>query len=713
MGQRIKHCFQLVIVISLISADLTYARADVQSSEEDELLALYGNTEMIGIATGSLQPIAKAPAVASVITAAEIKASGATDLDHLLETVPGLHVSRSPLGYNPIYTFRGIHSSYNPQVLFLINGIPISSLFHGDRGLVWGGMPVNGIERVEIIRGPGSALYGADAFAGVINIITLSGSDIPQNEFGARFGSFNTKDAWAKIGFDWHDFSVGLVLEVHQSDGQNQLINSDQQSLLDMATGTDVSNAPGTVNLSRDNLDIRLDIVNGNWQFRSGFQQRRDWGNGAGVAEALDPENRWKSDRINLDLTYHNESFSDYWELQAQVSYFDTSIETENDMRIFPAGSDLSLIGLGGVYPDGLIGNPESFERHYRTNLTAIYSKWQQHRIRVGLGYTLSDLYEVKESKNFGLSPITGKLLPPGHPVVDVSDSPYVYMREGDRENIFAYLQDIWFLADDWELTTGLRFDHYSDFGSTTNPRVALVWTATQKLTTKMLYGKAFRTPSFAETNAINNPVLLGNPNLNPESISSYELAFNYNVSEQLKLDLNLFHYDWKDIIKFTPDENSNTKSAKNVGHQTGKGVEVEMEWRINEFWKARANYAWQDSVDEDSNHDVALVPATQAYMALDWLISTNISVYSQVNWILTRKREPDDTRSNIDDYALVDLVLHYRSTAGGWGADLMMRNITNTDVREPSSWSTPQASLPDDLPLVGRNVYAQFYVNF
>src|SRR3972149_7028667 len=80
-----------------------HAAAQSLMDEEAELALIYGDEEMISIATGKTQPIARAPAVASVITAADIKAMGATDLDQVLETVPGLHVSNSFKGYNPLY----------------------------------------------------------------------------------------------------------------------------------------------------------------------------------------------------------------------------------------------------------------------------------------------------------------------------------------------------------------------------------------------------------------------------------------------------------------------------------------------------------------------------------------------------------------------------------------------------------------------------------
>ena len=163
-------CLVLLWIILLVP--LVIADELGQDEFEEDLLDLYGDEVTISIATGTEQPISQAPAVASVITAREIAAIGAHDIDEVLATVPGLHVSRSTLGYNPIYTFRGIYTATNPQVLMLVNGISINNLFVGDRSQVWGGFPVESISRIEVIRGPGSALYGADAFSGVINIVT-------------------------------------------------------------------------------------------------------------------------------------------------------------------------------------------------------------------------------------------------------------------------------------------------------------------------------------------------------------------------------------------------------------------------------------------------------------------------------------------------------------------------------------------------------------
>jgi outer membrane receptor for ferrienterochelin and colicin len=232
------------------------AFAESSLNSDVDFAGFYGDEDYVSIATGTTQPIAKAPAVASVITASQIRAMGARDIDQVLESVPGLHISLNAI-YNPEYLFRGISSDFNPQVLMLINGIPITNLFQGDRNLVWGGMPVEAISRIEVIRGPGSALYGADAFAGVINIVTKTPGEVKQNSAGVRVGSFDTTDVWFTAAGEKGELAYMGSVEFTQSDGSDAHINSDAQSLLDFITGTAVSNAPGSVNLSSENVQGR------------------------------------------------------------------------------------------------------------------------------------------------------------------------------------------------------------------------------------------------------------------------------------------------------------------------------------------------------------------------------------------------------------------------------------------------------------------------
>src|ERR1019366_3366738 len=309
-----------VMLLALVNTVTVHAapqsdKVDLAQSEDEELALAYGDKSFATIATGTRQPIARAPSVATVVTAEDIAAIGAADLDEVLETVPGVHVSRSPLGYNPIYTIRGISTQYNPEVLMLVNGIPITSVYTGSRSIIWAGMPLENIARIEVIRGPGSALYGADAFSGVINIITKTAADINGTQLGLRAGSFNSHDAWVQHGGTWGKFDVAAYLRAGHTDGQRQIIAADALS------GTPFSLAPGPVNLGYDAIDGRFDLSRDKWRLGAGYQQRANASTGAGVASALDPVGSNFGERVSTDLTYQDSNFSPDLDVTAQASY--------------------------------------------------------------------------------------------------------------------------------------------------------------------------------------------------------------------------------------------------------------------------------------------------------------------------------------------------------------------------------------------------------
>jgi len=165
----------------------THAQAE-ESLVEASLEELT-KVRVTSIATGNPKSTREAPAITSVITARDIQAMGASTFEEALLAIPGLHVSNTGPSYFSKYLIRGGFSSvFNPEVLVMVNGIPIDTLF----GIV-GVIPIKMISKIEVIRGPGSALYGADAFSGVINVITKSASDIQGTEMGGNTGSFSTK----------------------------------------------------------------------------------------------------------------------------------------------------------------------------------------------------------------------------------------------------------------------------------------------------------------------------------------------------------------------------------------------------------------------------------------------------------------------------------------------------------------------------------------
>lgn len=669
-----------------------YAQA---TSEEEELSLAFGDKATVSIATGSQQPLRRAPAVATVITAEDIAAMGATDLDEVLETVPGIHVSRNVQGYNPLYVIRGIYSEFNPQTLVLQNGVPMTMMFIGNRGNAWAGLPLENVARIEVIRGPGSALYGADAYSGVINIITKSAADISGTEFGLRAGSFNTRDAWGLHGGKIGSVDVAGYLRVGSTDGFTGRVDSDAQSINDGPTP--VSLAPGSVSTGHDAVDGSVDLAYEKLRLRAGYRLRDHIGLGGGAGSALDPIGQGRTERYNADLSWNDIELAPQWKLGLTASYFEYITTYPTPLRVYPAGA----VVAGTLFPDGMLGAPNTWERQQRASAVVSYSGLAGHHMRFGIGQDDLNMYRTQEFKNFAFAP--------GLVLTDLAEVPIEDSFLAPRRRIvrYMYVQDEWNFAQDWALTAGLRHDRYSDFGGTTNPRAALVWDASVDLTAKVLYGRAFRAPSFSERYSVNNPVLRANPDLKPEIINTLETAFSWQARPDTQLQLSVFRYAVKDFIRTA----GFPATRSNSGVQNGHGFELEATHDVRSNVRLVGNYAFQRSTDETSGEDAGYAPHHHVFGRADWGFASGLLLSGQVNYVADRDRAPGDTRSKVPDYTTVDLTLRTHRRWSNWDFAASVRNLFNADAREPSLYSPGHPTpvlIPNDLPLPGRSFYLQ-----
>ncbi|CAM3886625.1 TonB-dependent receptor plug domain-containing protein [Roseateles saccharophilus] len=681
-----------------------YAQAP---NDEDELAQVYADKTTISIATGRPQALRRAPAVATVITAQDIATMGANDLDEVLETVPGLHVSRSNGAYSPQYLIRGVASDFNPQVLMLQNGVPMTTLYVGSRGIIWGGLPVQNIARIEVIRGPGSALYGADAYAGIINIITKGVQDTPGTELGLHAGSFRTRDAWLQHGGKAGPLDLAAFLRVGRGDGFKEVVASDAQTGLDTVFGTHASLAPGPVNTGYHAIDGGLELGYAKWRLHAGYKQRSDVGTGAGIAGALDPVGRMGSTRAELDTGVNDVDLSPGWRLSLGGSYLNYIQKLSVPVQLFPPGA------FGGSFPNGVFGSPNTWERQLRLSAAATYGGWAGHQWRIGLGHDDLDLYRTQEFKNFTVitsGPLTGVPVPvPGGQLVEapVEDS---FLAPHRRRVDYAYVQDEWSFAQDWTLTAGVRQDRYSDFGRTTNPRAALVWDASLDLTAKLLYGSAFRAPSFNEQYGV-NPVASGNPTIQPETMRTLEAVLQWHAGRELQLNFNVFRYAMEDIIKTTPNPAPAPGATfRNEGTQHGRGAEIEWVWDPRVDLRFSGSYAYQRSTNELNRVDAGYAPHQHLNARLDWSFAGGSTLSGTLNRVTKRMRAFGDMRPPVPDYTTLDLTLRTALAHSGWDLSFSLLNAFDADVREPS---LPSAGIANDLPMARRSLSAQASYRF
>lgn len=714
-----------VLVMSLIVALSVAISSPVLANDQllafdgsyDDFANYYGNDEFVTIATGSSKPVYKAPAVASVITAKQIKEMGATTLDDVLETISGLHIALSAVNrLDSVYSIRGIHTGMNAQVLMLMNGIPFPYVYTGARPALFN-LPITAISRVEVLRGPGSAVYGADAYSGVINIITKDGSEIDGSHIGLRSGSFDSNELWLQHGNSYGKWDIAFSFNYTETDGDTgRKISSDLQTTFDQAFGTNASLAPGSLSTRYTTFDTHLEIKRGNWGLRLWNWKLEDAGIGAGGAQALDPDGRQDTNQFLADLSYRNDQLLQDVELEITTSYLHRKTETEFTLlsagATIPIGSDgnLDFAAPAGIvsFSDGLFGYPGGTDNQLNFDLAVIYSGFSSHNIRLGGGLKYLR-YHPEESKNFGPGVIDGTQSPVNGSLTNVSDTPYAFSPTQSRTLRYFSVQDEWTFAPDWELTSGVRYDHYSDFGPTFNPRIALVWSARYNLTAKLLYGSAFRAPSFSELTGKNNPVSLGNPDLDPETIETYELAFDYRPTFDIQTNLSLFAYQAKDLISIVQDDGATTKTAQNAKDQDGYGFEIEANWQATDNLDVSASYAWQHSEDKQTDQRVADAPRQQIYLSSHWQFIDGYHLSPQIIWIGDRARAATDTRSEIDDYTLVNLTLRIDSVLNkNFQLAISCRNIFDEDAYEPSS-----GTIADDYPLASRSVWVELSYRF
>jgi outer membrane receptor protein involved in Fe transport len=686
------------MVTGLLLAWAGAAAAANVAEDEADLAAIYGDKEFISLATGSKQPLRRAPAVATVITADDIATSGATDLDEVLETVPGLHVSRSTSVNQPIYVMRGIYSNpTNPQILLLQNGVPMTMLYTGDKGNVWGGLPLENLARIEIIRGPGSALYGADAYAGVINLITKTAAEVHGTELGARAGSFNSQDAWVQHGGKLGTLDVAAYLRIGSTEGQKEVVAQDAQSVRDRASGTRASRAPGPLSTGGQSLDASLDLSRGKWRLRAGYKRRDDLGMGVGAASSLDPASRANSERTHADVAWTDTQLAPHLGVGLQASYLNLVERTdETNLMLNPPGTRIGP----SFFPNGMVGGPNRWERSTRLSAFASYTGLAGHHLRAGLGHDELDLYQSKTYKNFLVLP-SGLPTPTG-PVIEYSAiQPHIAPQL--RTNNYLYGQDEWNLRPDWTLTAGVRRDVYSDFGGTTNPRLALVWDTTLDLTSKLLWGQAFRAPAFIEAYGI-NPSQSGNPAIRPERLRSLELAFNWAARKDLQVNLNLFRYNLADMIRAVANPTPGTGATwQNTGSQRGTGGELEAVWDASRALRVSSHYAWQHATDQASGQDAGYAPQDHYFVRADWRVGGSWQLSAQANRVENRQRAANDTRAPVPDYTSLDLTVR-RSLNKHWELSASVRNLLDATILEP----TLPGTVPTDLPQAGRSAYLQ-----
>jgi iron complex outermembrane receptor protein len=359
------------------------------------------------------------------------------------------------------------------------------------------------------------------------------------------------------------------------------------------------------------------------------------------------------------------------------------------------------------LFPNGVSSALGRIENIPTIELSSIYKGFDNHVLRLGTSFRYEQI-STSEAKNYGTGVISGSPKVVSGALTDVTGTPYVYLPNINRSIFSGVLQDEWQFADNWQLTAGVRYDHYSDFGGTINPRAALVWDINKQLTTKLLYGRAFRAPSFSEQANQNNPVLLGNKNLKPETINTFEWAIDYRPVKSLRTAVNVYYYQIEDLIAAVPDPGKPSATFQNSGKQDGYGGEFEWNWQANEQWSVMGNYSWQHAMNEQNHTRVTYVPEHHIYTAVSWQFLPQWQLQPQINWVGSRIAATGDTRP-LKDYETIDLTLRGKKLFDHLNVSASIHNLL--DAR--NNFEVAPTSLPQNIPMPSRLFYLEASVSF
>ncbi len=708
-----KYINSLVVFVSAFSI------SDVSASNNDPLFSMtleeLSKVTVVTAASGFEQSVSRAPATVTVITDSQWQVMGARSLSDVLMMVPGVHVGEPQTQYkHKKFIARGLSGESSSQIKLLIDGEVVENFQDG--GLLNGFyLPLTSFKRIEIVKGPGSAIYGADAFGGVINLVSYTPQEI-KTSIGGRMGSFNTYDVYAKSGFSLGDVNVALSFEYTTSnDDKGRVIASDLQSTFDGVFGTQASNAPGVIDESYEVLFAHSKIDWNQWQLSYMRHQNYELGVAGGIGQALDPNAIANSRDEQFGVSY---DFSEWVAGELTAAFYYKKQWNNSRLNVLPAGTVVPIGEDGNLdfvapttvtlFTDGYIGTPSSGGNNTAYRLTHLVNLGSAHYLRWEVGYEKLR-FNASERKNFGPSVLNGTETVVDGTLTDVTGTPYIYLPNIDREFYYLSVQDEWQVTENVQLVLGARYDNYSDFGASTNPRLGLIWQATDALSLKMFAGTAINSPSIAQLYSQNNPVGVGNASLEPETVNTLEtgLGLEYFVNENLIISASVYHYHAKDLVEFVFNESIQGSVAQNIGEQKGKGMELVVKWKPLRNVTIDANYAYIDA--EDANGLVIPdIPKHLAYFGSNWQIDEQWNWSLGAKWVGKRERPLTDARAPLPNYTWVTSKLVRNNVINNVDVALIINNALDTDAREPSN-----GAIADDYPQPGRQILLEASYKF
>lgn len=622
------------VVITLLVGSSVFSGGTCVFAEEPSENFTLG--EFVVTASRVVTNKADTPANISVITKEAIADNNYSNAAEAISKVPGVNV----LGSGAKGTSMGqdkILINGDERVLVLIDGRRVNLGSSGNYSADWL-PPVNAIERIEVLKGAGSALYGTDAVGGVINIITKKGSELDSHvTLRAATGSWNTEQYGITAGGATKG-GLGVFVSASKDRRGNYSykgIDGDVKKMPNSGFNTEGFNLKLDQQVGRDNrVTMQFEHLNTEGGSPFGYY---------GVATT----DRHKRLNNNISMRYawnesaDNSGYVQVYKNHHHAQFLSPAVDNQSDFTDSTAGLEVQ----------------QNFKLSKNNEVTA------------GLEY-----YKTKVSNDV--------------------------MFEGKKEitNKAAFVEDRWQFAETWQLNTGLRLDHHNEYGSEITPHVALNKKFNEDSNVYLSWGKIFNAPTVQdlywkqnmpyqdEHGVWQDSWTLGNPDLKPEKGNVWTLGTNTKISEKTNLAASVFYSDIQDAIAWKGNSDG-AYQAFNIAKEKRRGLELTVNHDFDDKLSGYLSYTYVKSERDDGygygNYDNIkpnIYRAGVKYKYDRWLVNADVTAVT--GQVLMYTKAFDSYGYSDKSYLTLDLGAQYQVNKA---AKVFVKgyNLTNARYQE------------------------------
>ena len=650
---RIGFLITIAIWVSIIpgyfAGDEELNSFGVDNHEIPDELKLFQQMPLVITAARKPQRITEAPSTIDVITAEEIKRSGALTLSELLERLPGIY---TPIAHNSLdmLWIRGVGGRSNDNALLLIDGTPYRTLYLSNFPINEQ-IPLEDIKKIEIIRGPGSALYGSNAFSGVVNIITKNVVDMRHNEISSSYGTYDTQNHYVFMGKEFENGEISFFAKYLDSNGYDARRDDE---------GIPTDNRRGIDNKA---YKLKLKYKNFDFNFRYSKSTLDNFTVALDEGENGDKHTR---EHILSQLGFHQDiSPKLSIHIKAYFNYFDfesSGIAQDENLDVTE------------------VGRAENYGRVAGIDLLSTAKFSDNHTLLLGINYE----YEYLNHSYLEVSE------PPGTPFAlreFASESGGDVPESISNSNFGVYLEDELKLSEQVILTSGLRFDSFEASDSNFSPRISLVYTPSQKTAIKLRYGEGFRAPTFQQLyKQVEDGEGEGNKNLSPQTIKTGEFEISQFLSDNHRLNATFYYSGYEKFIKVLGDGD-----FENLSKRDFYGLEIGLNGNISKNLSYFTNYSFTEA-QESNGTDVGGVPKNMGNIGFTYTGLKFVEIVPHVRIIGRRNRPfdyqedvaPENRKDLLGGYSILNLTMLFKNLPGPMTASLSVRNLLDETYHTP-----------------------------